>query len=455
MAPSRRSVLKGLLAGSAATAASGLMPGMRRRRAQAASGTEVYPTIFIMLRGGVDPAMHFDAKTGYVNRNVQAGDIRETPGGIRWYEPVLAPMTNHIADCTVIRNISCSSSHLAGWALSWYGEGGTDEARAATPWTAYLSNELLKRKKVPAANLVTYVTTPDQPITDFIPFNNSSPSALATAQRVQKLQDMADGLDVLQGQPSPEFQSRVFQTVSSMDAALYSPTVQPLTNAAFTAANSQATDLLTQPLPSLWPPDAATQALFNLDAGRYQATVAQGNQEFDTHLAFAYTMARLQLSHAMYIQATQVGWDTHEQHDSRQRSASAFAFTRIERLIAALKATESPVEAGKSMFDTTHVVITSDISRANSPDNGQDLDGTGTPHWPWTQAILMGGNFKRDYAFGAVDGNQQGVPADFNTGAMGQGRNPTFKELHATILKANGVDPTGWTSAPPINAVLK
>ncbi len=451
---SRRFLLKGLAAGAAAAATTGVLPGTLRRKAHAQSA-QAYPTIFILLRGGVDPAMHFDAKTGYVNRNVQAGDIRETAGGIRWYEPVLAPMTNHIADCTVIRNISCSSSHISGYSLAWFGEGGTDQARGATPWPNYLASELQKQARVPAANLVTYQVNDDQPSTDYVAFNNKSPSELGAAQRVQRVQDLANGLDVLQGQPDPAFQARVFQSVGSMDSALYSPTVQPITTSSFSTANAQATELLTQPLPVIWPPDTNTRNAFNLSDTDVNNLVGQGNQRFETHLALAYTMAKLQLSHSIFVQTTNIGWDTHQSHDSRQRSSSAYAFAEIARLIDALKATVSPIDGTKSMLDTTHVVITSEISRANSADNGADLDGSGTPHWPWTQAILIGGNFKRDYTFGAVAANQQGVPADFNTGELNQGRNPTFKELHATILAANGIDPAGWSQAPAINAVLK
>ena len=172
MGVSRRFFLKGLAASSAAAAASGLVPGMLRRRAYAQQA-QAYPTIFILLRGGLDPAMAYDARTGYVNRNVQAADIRETAGGIRWYEPSMSPMTNHMADCSIIRNISCSSSHIAGYALAWYGEGGTDEAVAATPWPNYLASELQKTNKVPAANLVTYRVNHDQPRTDYVSFNNS------------------------------------------------------------------------------------------------------------------------------------------------------------------------------------------------------------------------------------------------------------------------------------------
>ena len=107
------------------------------------------------------------------------------------------------------------------------------------------------------------------------------------------------------------------------------------------------------------------------------------------------------------------------------------------------------------MFETTHVVITSELSRANAADTAaMNADGLGTPHWPWIQAAIFGGRFK-PYAFGRLNNQFVGVPANFNTGAMGQGTVPTVHNLQATLMEANGIDPSGWTSAPPIRAVLR
>lgn len=453
--PSRRFFLKGLAASAAAAGASGLVPGILRRRASAQSTGAVYPTVFIMLGGGVDIVMHFDARTGFVNRNVQAGDIRETPGGIRWYEPVLSSMTNHIQDCTLIRNISCTSSHHQGKIETWFGEQRAEDAATAMPWASYMTDELLKRQGAVAPNITTYIEQNGQPHTNFINWNNRSPSPLATAQRVLRIPDLASGLDVTQGQPDPDYQARVFQHVAAMDSNVYSPAVQSRMLSAFSAANSQATELLSQPVPPIWPPDNETAQLFNLDDRDIGSVARDNNHNFQAHLALAFTMARYRLSHSIYIQSTNGGWDTHNNHDAGQRRTSAASFPEIDRFLSALKATESPIEPGQTMLDTTHVVITSELSRSNSIDNGEDNDGLGTTHWPWTQAVLIGGRFKRDYTFGDMDGNLQGVPADFDTGQLGVGRNPTFKELHATILAANGVDPSGWSAAPPINAVLK
>jgi uncharacterized protein (DUF1501 family) len=140
-----------------------------------------------------------------------------------------------------------------------------------------------------------------------------------------------------------------------------------------------------------------------------------------------------------------------------QRNRSNTYMPAIGNLLTALQATESPVRPGQglTMLDTTHVIITSELSRANRVDNGEDNDGLGTPHWPWTQVLMLGGGFKSGgFVFGDLDANLEGVPADFATGAPGGAIVPQIGNLHATILKANGVDPTGYTSATPIDAVL-
>ena len=450
----RRFFLKGMAAAGAAGAAGGLIPGLRNRRAQAQLVPGVYPTIFIVLRGGLDTAMHFDAKTGFANRNVQAADIRETAAGIRWYEPTLGSMTNHMEDCCLIRNISVSSSHPGGHGLLWYGERREEDAAAATPWANHLASELDQQQKAVAPNLVTYREDADDQIQNYTTFNNQSPRPTGAAQRVSAIQNFAEGLDVLQGQPDPAFQARVFQSVGQFDLRLYSPTVQRRQVDGFQAANTLATDLLTQPVPPVWPPGSETQQLFDLSQAEIDNVVGGGNQRLQAHLALAFEVARLQLSHVVFI-STEGGYDTHNNHDAGQRNRSNQYFPEIEHLFSALKATPSPLDPSVSMFDTTHIVIASELSRANRVDNGEDTDGLGTPHWPWIQAALFGGRFKRGYAFGDLDGEFKGVPADFNDGTLNQGQVPTIKNLHATILAANGVDSSGWTSEAPINAVLQ
>ncbi len=174
----------------------------------------------------------------------------------------------------------------------------------------------------------------------------------------------------------------------------------------------------------------------------------------------AFEAARLQTSHVIYVQSTENGYDTHNNHDSGQRTASNKYMPTIGKLLSTLKATASPIDPSLSMFETTHVVITSELSRAASAQTGDMMDGTpfdgsGTPHNSTTQAALFGGNFKRGVAFGTTDNNIRGQAANYTTGAPEDGIVPSMKSLHTTVIKANGVDPAGWDSSPAIDFVLR
>ena len=403
--------------------------------------------------------MHFDAKTGIVNRDVTAAKIRETAAGVRWYEDTLSPLLAHMEDAVVIRNMRASGGHPNGCALLWYGVGSEAEAAQATPWTNYLTSELLKVQSAPAPNVAIYTELGDDDITKYVSFNNRSPDPLGAAQRVVSIADFANSLDVLQGQPPVDFQSRTFDHVASMDNRYLSPTVQRRTVESFAAGNGQATELLNQPIPPVWPPDTAVRDLFNLSDADLTATGGQGLPIFRTCCAFAFQMAMMQVSHVVTITNDTFGYDTHNNHASSQKARSASYFPEIGRLLSALKATPSPLDSNVSMFDTTTVVITSELSRAavaqgGVMQNGDPFDGSGTPHNAWSQVAIFGGPFKRGYGFGATDANLAGIPADFATGALNSGTQPTTQNLAATLLQANGVSPAGWTDAPPITALL-
>ena len=102
------------------------------------------------------------------------------------------------------------------------------------------------------------------------------------------------------------------------------------------------------------------------------------------------------------------------------------------------------------MFDTTHVVITSEMGRSPGAEGA-----TGTTHWPWTHALLFGGNFKRGFAFGDLSSGLTGVGANFTTGKLETGAPaPTMLNVIATVLKANGVAPSSYDASQPIDAVL-
>src|SRR5205814_771688 len=123
-------------------------------------------------------------------------------------------------------------------------------------------------------------------------------------------------------------------------------------------------------------------------------------------------------------------YDTHYNNVTGQMAAAQHYFGPIAQLLGALKATPSPIDPTKTMFETTHVVIASEMGRSPNSENG-----AGTNHWSWSHALLFGGNFKRGFAFGDLDSGLKGVPADFNTGALKTGSNPTWLSVVTTVLK--------------------
>src|SRR5262245_58993421 len=87
---SRRRFLGTMLGAGAAAA---LLP---RRLCWAAAAQPVFPTIFIQLRGGWDPAQHFCARTGLVNRACTDSTIAKTSSGIYWFRTILSDMAPHM-----------------------------------------------------------------------------------------------------------------------------------------------------------------------------------------------------------------------------------------------------------------------------------------------------------------------------------------------------------------------
>lgn len=447
--------MRGFMGAAASAAALHAWPGSIRR-AFAAPGDPVFPTIFIHLRGGLDPIMHWDARTGFVNRDVTAAKITTTPAGVKWNTDTMTPLAAHMNDAVVIRGITFAGGHPAGEGNLWFGAGALADARNATPWANYLASELLKNQKVAAPAVTSYFESGDE-ITNYVTLNNKSPDPQGAAQRVRSALNFGQSLDLTAGLPSPEAQTRIYQHIANMDARTHSPTVQSRTTSGFDAANIQADQLLAQPPPIFWPPDAATTTGFNLSAGEINATTSG----FKALTAMAYQLARYQLSHVVFVEHNGAGYDTHSNHIAGQKNASNLTMPAIGRLLTQLKATPSPVPgfAGSSMFDTTHVVVTTELMRANSAQggvdqNGNPFDGSGTPHWPWTQVMAFGGRFKRGYSMGDVGADFKGLPVDPNTGALNQGSVLTWNNVLATILEANKVNVTGYTSAAPLRAVL-
>ncbi len=440
-----------LLGGMAATGAAGLwMPEAHAQATQA----PVYPTIFIKLRGGWDPAQHFCGRVGGTNRSITATQLKTATSGAVYFTPILSTMAEHVNDACVIRNVNMAGTdHRVGANLLWYGKLASQLTR--TPWTNYLASQLLGRAPAVAPNVAAYWTYDAAGgVNDFVNYNNRSPSPLGAAQRLLSIDGFARSLDLTGGMPTPARQKRINTFLAAFDDAQYSPTVQAPFLQAYGQSAQQANELVDKSITKLWPPDAATMTLFSATTAELAARGYGGIPAFKAMCMLAFQVARTRATHVLSFDGdTALGgttYDTHSKNITGQLNAGRHYFGPIAQLLSALKATPSSIVAGKTMFDTTHVVIASEMGRSPGAEGA-----TGTTHWPWTHALLFGGNFKRGYAFGDMTAGLVGVSAEFATGKISTAAPmTTWMNVVSTVLKANGVAPSGYDTASPIDAVL-
>lgn len=444
-----------LLRASLSTVAASL--GDRRGRAApvAAAGPGVYPTIVLQLRGGWDPVMTFDARPGLLNRDVTDANIRETRSGMRWNVETVSALQPHLEDAVLIRSLKTPGGHESGWANLWYGSYRYQASPGSyRPWPNHLASALLARQRATAPNVVGYFVggTSD---TDYVTFSNQSADPRGAAQRISSIPAFVGSLDASRGLPPAAVQQRVYRHVDAMNRRFLSPVVQSRLSRAFEQAGAQASDLLGADTPEFWPPDAAVRAAFAVSDADLAAVTSKGVPTFKAMVVLAFCLARARVSHVVTVGSDGNDFDTHRGNVVNQKKQAALFFPIVARLLSALKATPSPVEPGASMFDTTHVVVLTEMGRAPVVDKDASGDATGTAHWPWGNALLFGGRFKRGLVFGALDDGLVGVPADFATGERGKGPILQMGNLAATIMKANGVDPKEWSDAAPVDVLLR
>lgn len=453
-APSGLSRRNFLRAAGAAYALS-CLPRFARPAAAAVPADAVFPTIFIQLRGGWDPCYHFAARAGMPSRGVTTDGIKQTAAGVKWYQPTMMTMTPHMADAVILNTkMSSSIDHHTGLVELWYGRAS--DALARPPWTNVLASALLNKAPAAAPNVTTYwkreYSASDRD-TDYVKYNNKSPNPLGAAQRVLDIKAFASSLDTSNGLPPTAEQKAIYEAIGKNDGRLYDETLQPTTVAQFSQANAQANDLLGRTVKALWPPDTATKTLFNLDDAGLARTGYQATPQLAPMTALAFQLARYQASHVISMVAPDLySYDNHGggSPTTYQRTTGARYFDSIARLLSALKATPSPIDPTVSMFETTHVVIASEMGRSPTAENTN-----GTFHWDSTHVACFGGRFKRGYQYGGLDSGLNAAPADFTTGAPGGNTTSSFMNVVATILKANNVDPSTYSTAKPITAALK
>lgn len=421
--------------------------------AQQAGGSRGF--FFIHLFGGMDTLYHLapEALPNMVNRDIDPLLVTTTSSGVRYYDPLWFEMRDHMEDCVSIRNIPSATGHFTGGGEIYFGTRSSAEMAAVEfPWFNFASSELLARQFVVAPALLTHVVRGDSALSRFFSVNNRSPDPSAAAQRVAEIQAFADSLDALAGLPDASYQRKLFLRQAELNARTYRQDTQRDFIERFSGSVDQSNSLIDNPVPQVWPPSPELRAKFALtDDELAEPFIDLAGTE--QQLALAYECARLKMANCFYLQSlNEFDYDSHTNNVVRQTAASGRVMPRIAQLLTALKTTPSPYDATRTMFDDYSVVVFSEIGRANAPDLAGNRDGLGTPHWGWTSAACFGGGFKRGFSFGAIDSLARGVPADFATGALEEGRVPTPSDLAATLLAATGLPTNNY--GEPIEAVL-
>lgn len=490
----RRKFLSGSLAAGAAAATSGLRLGRGGLgllgQADGAPPPGLlatpYPTVVIMLHGGLDPAMHLLAVPNgtygtqtFVNRMSGTSGIKDTPTGLRYFTGSVAAtgkadLVPHLTDIAMLRAFRGAQGHESV-AMTWYGQYA--EARPATPrktpWAHYIASKARAAGAfVPKPCALVY---PNQDITfhlflNFAAYGNQSPDPSVAVERVLRWESFFDSLS---GTGLPPFaqQDPVYALTRALNGGTYSTSAQPDIHSKFDSATSNADKVLSNVYGSpAWPAPANVLTALGATSASLAAPLTSKNTEFPAFFAFAFQALSKNLSHVIGINSfgiadklglgiadANLGWDTHTNNYQGQMALGQVFWPALGKFIALLKATESPIVPGKKMFDTTNIWIQSDMGRAayhqadGKPENEQYRSGT--QHWPDTHAIFVGGRFKRGKVIGAFSPKYRATPINLATGGEGSVA-VNFDHLAATVIKASGIDPAGYVSAPPIDALI-
>lgn len=135
---------------------------------------------------------------------------------------------------------------------------------------------------------------------------------------------------------------------------------------------------------------------------------------------------RLVQAGVRFIEVSFGGWDTHQQNFDRVAELSATLDQSVSALVADLRA--------KSLLERTLVVLASEFGR--TPEiNGNE----GRDHWPRVWSAMLAG--------GGITGGR--VHGESTPGGHEVAKDPVqIGQLHATVCKALGIDPTAQNTAP-------
>lgn len=489
----RRKFLSGSLAAGAAAAASGLRFGRgggfgavgHAQNAPPGLLATPYPTVVIMLHGGLDPAMHLLAVPNgvhgtqtFVNRMNGTSEIVETSTGLRYFRGSIAAtgknqLVPHLPDIAMLRAFRGAQGHESV-AMAWYGQYA--ESRPATPrrtpWAHYIASRFRAAGAyVPKPCALVYPNQDLQviPFLNFAAYGNQSPDPSVAVERVLRWESFFESLSAT-GLPPFAQQSPAYALTRTLNRDTYS-TSQPDIRSKFDSATSSADRLLSTVYGGTpWPAPASVLTALGATPAAMAASVSIKQTKFPAFFTFAFQALSRNLSHVVGINSFGIAdpmnlavagdtlqWDTHSNNYQGQMLLGQELWSSLGRFIALLKATDSPIVPGKKMFETTNIWIQSEMGRAPyhqaNGDPANERYRSGTQHWSHTHAMFIGGRFRRGRVIGAFAPNYRSTPINLATGAQGNVE-VNFDHLAATVIKASGVDPAGFTNAPPIDALI-
>lgn len=446
----------------------------RLNTAEAAALPTPYPVLVILLRGGLDPALHLVAtpngRYGNVviqNRLSGTTGIKETAAKIRYAVPVVTPPSRadfepHLNDVALLRSfVTGSSGQHAYIAKPWIGDFSSAAKASKLSWTSELAAQFRARGSFvlkPCAVAYPQPKPDDRTAyLDLAAWANQSPDPTTLADRILTVKSYFDAQSVV-NLPYPR-QAPAYGLVTALDRTLPAAT-QPELIDRFDKTNTAANDILNRSANSLWPLPAEVLTTFGLKESDLTSEFKL-EPKIPQMLALAYQAFKNNFAHIVAFENfgyDAYSWDSHRANLSSQTGNGNILWSNLGKFLTLMKATRSPIDKDKTLFDTTNIWIQSEMGRTVAgiqPRNAQDGNRPdGTDHWAHACATFIGGRFRRGIAIGGLSDDWTSIPVNPATGLEAGGSLMTFDNLIATVMKAAGGDPSTYTKAAPIDALL-
>lgn len=464
----RRSFLsRSLLSAASFGIGSALSRGRRgryelSRSAEAAPLPTPYPVLLIAVHGGLDPAMHMVAtpngnfgNVNVVNRLPDSGSFVKTAKDILYVPSVVTPTGNdqfkaHLDDVALIRLLRLNGNH-GDTAAIWFGDRAAGEQNyGRLAWASQLTAQFRRRGViVPKPCAVAYGKAAENlPYQEYITWGTQSPDPATIADRILSLSGYFNSFSAGGNLPRPEVQSPAYALVDALDQRVPSAT-QPDYTQRFAAANGTATHLLTTVRSGPdWPPKDDVLRPLGVNAADLNKPI--GELSYEQMFAFAAQALKQDVAHVVALAYSPGGqWDSHNANAVKQRISGNALWPAVGKLLATLKTIKSPIDVTKTLFDTTNIWIQSEMGRTSTAQMGD-----GTDHWEWGSATFLGGRFKRGIAIGGYSPDWKALPINPTTGTQAGGIELRMNNAIATVMKAAGGDPSEFTNAAPVDAIL-